>query len=244
LEKQKKNFMIDFDFSGRIKAILKELGLNQTAFASKMNLSQGVISEFASGARLPSKEFIFGLSKVGISLDWFLTGIGDMHLPSFLLAPQRQETGNLAGGRMVPLLRQKVSCGPGVDWKDEQNIKEYIDIFSLVPRFKPGRMFALSVQGNSMIGAGIRNGDYVLFNAEADQYLDDGIYVFALDGDVYCKHLEFDGISRRIKIYSIRVADLEKADLLTTLNIEDSDFVDRFNIFGRVVSWIHPNADE
>jgi SOS-response transcriptional repressor LexA len=233
--------MVDFDFSGRIKAILKDLGLNQTALASKMNLSQGVISEFASGARLPSKEFIFGLSKMGISLDWFLTGIGDMHLPSSPLVPQRQEAAKPNEGYKVPLLRQKVSCGPGVDWEDEANVQKYIDIFSLVPRIKPGRMFALSVQGNSMIGVGIRNGDYVLFNAEADQYLDDGIYVFALDGEVYCKQLEFDNISKKIKIYSVRVADQEKAELLTTLDIEDVSFPDRFTIFGRVISWVHPN---
>lgn len=144
----------------------------------------------------------------------------------------------------MPLLRQKVSCGEGQNWEDEQNIKGYIDIFALVPRIKPGRLFALSVQGNSMVGAGIRNGDYVLFNAENDQYLDDGIYVFALDGDVYCKQLEFDGISKKIKMFFLRVADMEKAELLKTLDVEESDFVDRFRIFGRVISWVHPNLDD
>jgi len=61
---------------------------------------------------------------------------------------------------------------------------------------------------------------------------------------VFCKQLEFDIISKKIKIYSIRVADLEKAELLRTLNVEDADFADRFHIFGRVYSWIHPNPDE
>ncbi|MDR0572776.1 MAG: helix-turn-helix transcriptional regulator [Tannerella sp.] len=89
--------MVDFDFSGRIKAILKDLGLNQTAFASKMNLSQGVVSEFASGARLPSKEFIFGLSKLGISLDWFLTGVGD-YTSTFSLGFYEVGTGKTGRG--------------------------------------------------------------------------------------------------------------------------------------------------
>jgi phage repressor protein C with HTH and peptisase S24 domain len=144
-------------------------------------------------------------------------------------------------GYKIPLLRQKVSCGGGVDWEDEQNINGYIDVFSIVPRYTLGRLFALSVQGNSMVGAGIKNGDYVLFCPKNDQYLDDDIYVFSLDGEVYCKQLEFDQNTKKIKIYSIRVADLEKAELLTTLNIEDADFADRFRIFGRVFSWIHPN---
>jgi len=37
-------------------------------------------------------------------------------------------------GYKIPLLRQKVSCGPGEDWQTEENIKEYIDIFSLLPK--------------------------------------------------------------------------------------------------------------
>jgi SOS-response transcriptional repressor LexA len=234
--------MVDFDFSGRIKAILKDLGLNQTAFASKMNLSQGVISEFASGARLPSKEFIFGLSKMGISLDWFLTGIGDMHLPSYPLAPQRQETAHPNEGYKVPLLRQKVSCGPGVDWQDEANIVDYIDVFDRIPRLKIERLFALCVEGSSMLGAGIRNGDYVLFDSAKDQWPHDGIYVFALDGEVYCKRLEFD--MTKIKVYSVRFTDLDKAELMVTLDNEDTSTADRLTIFGRVLYWIHPNLDD
>ena len=70
--------MENLDYSKRIKDILKELGLTQAALAAKMGLSQGVISEFSSGAREPSKDFIFGISKLGLSVDWFLTGNGRM----------------------------------------------------------------------------------------------------------------------------------------------------------------------
>jgi SOS-response transcriptional repressor LexA len=234
---KEKIFMVDFNFSGRIKAILKELGLNQTAFASKMNLSQGVISEFASGARLPSKEFIFGLPKLGISLDWFLTGIGDMRLAS-----PGQKLAKPSEGYKVPLLRQKVSCGPGVDWQDENNIVDYIDVFDRIPRLKIERLFALCVQGSSMLGAGIRNGDYVLFDSAKDQWPHDGIYVFALDGEVYCKRLEFD--MTKIKIYSVRFTDLDKAELMVTLDSEDTSTADRLTIFGRVLYWVHPNLDD
>lgn len=147
-------------------------------------------------------------------------------------------------GPKIPILRQKVSCGPGVEWETEDNIEDYLDIFSLFPQHKHSRLFAFPVQGTSMIGAGIRNGDYVLFNANADQYLTDGTYVFVLDGEVYCKRLEFDKLSKKIKIYSVRVAELEKAELLTSVNTEDDGLNDRFQIFGRVVSWVHPNNDD
>ena len=125
----------------------------------------------------------------------------------------------------------------------DQNIEGYKDVFSMIPRHKLGRLFALSVKGNSMLGAGIKNGDHVLFCTGAEPVLDDGIYVFSLDGEVFCKQLEFDIISKKLKIYSIRVADLEKAELLTTLNVEDSDFADRFHIYGRVFCWLHAESE-
>jgi len=230
------------NFPKHIKTILQALDLTQVGLATKLGLSQGVISEFSSGTREPSKDFLLALSKIDISLDWFLTGKGEMFLSS-----REKVLTNItrsSEGYKVPLLRQKVSCGPGTNWDDEQNIKDYVDIFSIIPRLKLGRLFAFSVHGNSMVGAGIRNGDYVLFDTDQAQRLNDDIYVFSLDGDVFCKQLEFDAISKRVKIYSLRVADLEKAELLRTLSTEETDFADRFHIFGRVFSWIHPNLNE
>ena len=175
--------------------------------------------------------------------DWFLTGEGEMFLT------EKQDTviepsPKTEGIYKIPLLNQRVSCGSGSGWEDEQNIAGYIDVFSLVPSLRLGRLFALPVRGNSMIGAGIRSGDYVIFSTEEIRHLKDDIYVFSLDGEVFCKLLEFDMISGRIKIYSFRVADIEKAELLKTLDTEADGFNDRFHIYGRVLSWIHPNPDD
>jgi SOS-response transcriptional repressor LexA len=72
--------MGSIEFSARIKLLMKELGLNQTGIAEKLGLSQGVISEFTSGSREPSKEFLLGLPKLGVSLDWFITGVGEIFI--------------------------------------------------------------------------------------------------------------------------------------------------------------------
>jgi len=228
------------EFTDKINKILAALSINQSALASKLGVSRGIVSEFTSGAREPSKEFLFGLSKLGISLDWFLTGEGEMFLKN--TEKSLANTQKSGDGYKIPLLRQKVSCGPGMDWQNENNIVDYIDIFDQIPRLKIERIFALCVQGSSMLGAGIRNGDYVLFNSSKDQWVHDGIYVFALDGEVYCKRLEFD--MTKIKIYSVRVADLEKAELMVTLDSKDLSTSDRLTILGRVLYWIHPNLDE
>ncbi|MBQ0167235.1 MAG: S24 family peptidase [Treponema sp.] len=141
--------------------------------------------------------------------------------------------------KRIPLLGQKVSCGPGQNWDSEDNIIEYIDVSELSPSIHGKDVYAFRAAGTSMLGAGIKDGDIVLFSAAQNQKLSDGIYVFGLDGEAYCKRLEFDPIAQRIKIYSVRVADLEKAELLTTLTASDPGYAERFTLFGRVFSWIH-----
>jgi len=205
-------------------------------------LSNGYISALEKNGTDNPGKLLLALKAKGISTDWFLTGEGEMLF-------QKQDK-SLEPAHppepiyKIPLLNQRVSCGHGAGWEDEQNIEKYVDIFSLIPGLKIGKVLALSVQGNSMVGAGIKNGDYVLFSTEELYVLKDGIYVFSLDGEVFCKLLEFDRISKRIKIYSVRVTDLEKAELLETLNIEADGFYDRFHIYGRVLSWVHPNSND
>jgi SOS-response transcriptional repressor LexA len=82
LEKvKKKKEELNPAFSKRIKIILEELEMTQLELAQKMDFSQGIISEFTSGTRNPSKEFILGLSKFGVSIDWFLSGVDPIFLP-------------------------------------------------------------------------------------------------------------------------------------------------------------------
>jgi transcriptional regulator with XRE-family HTH domain len=68
------------EYKERIREIMKALKVNQIGLASKLGVTQGIISEFASGAREPSKEFILGIYKLGISIDWFFSGNGEMFL--------------------------------------------------------------------------------------------------------------------------------------------------------------------
>lgn len=179
----------------------------------------------------------------GIDLDWFLTGEGEMFLSS---KPEKKEL-EPAGQRedhRVPLLRQRVSCGEGVDWQaDDDNIEEYIDVLSLVPRLGTGRLYAFKADGSSMLGAGIKSGDYIIFNAEREPAYGNGIYIFALDDDMYYKWLEYDRLTNKVKVFSVWVAVFEKAELVRIIDLEDETQVDSFRIFGKVLCWIHPNME-
>jgi transcriptional regulator with XRE-family HTH domain len=230
-------------FSARLRQIRESLGLGQTDFASKIGIPRTSLINYEKGTSNPSAEFLAQIKEIfGVSIDWFVSGQGEMltNLPS---KPQ-QGLAKPAEDYKIPLLRQKVSCGPGVDWETSDNVEEYIDIFSILPRLATGRMYAFKASGSSMLGAGIKSGDYLIFDAELGFIPKDDIYVFTLDGEVYCKRLEFDMLANKIKIYSVRVADLEKAELVRTLDITEASYGDRFRIFGRVRYLLRPNRGE
>lgn len=221
----------------QLRYIRREKGLTQQQFASELEVSTATIASVENGSRDMPKNLMKSLvKKFGIDANWLLTGEGEMFSTS--------STGGVPAvpgkaDSRIPVLSQKVSCGPGRSWEDEQNIVEYIDIASLSPKLTSKNVYGFRASGTSMIGAGIRDGDIVLFSSDRDQCIEDGIYVFGLDGDAYCKRLEFDRIANRIKIYSVRVADLEKAELLKILDSSDEGFAERFQLFGKVFSWIH-----
>ena len=202
-----------------------------------LSLSNGYISGIEKNETNNPGKLLLALKDKGISTDWFLTGEGEM----FLSKPSRGIVKS-SEGHKVPLLRQKVSCGSGQHWDDEQNIEKYVDIYTIFPRLSLGGGYLLRAQGSSMLGDGIRDGDYVLFDSLPGQNLRDGSYVFSLDNEVLCKRLEFDQFKekRKIKIFSVRVADLEKAELLETLDADAPETQERLHIFGRVMGHMRP----
>ncbi|MGP1587280.1 MAG: XRE family transcriptional regulator [Treponemataceae bacterium] len=216
----------------RIKKLITHLQLSDSSFAEKIGIGQTTLSAMFQRNSDPRSETLKSIiERYHVNPDWLLTGNGAMF----------QEKENLPSVQSVkiPILTQKVSCGSGVSWEAEQNVSEYLDIANLAPALKNKKIYGFRVKGTSMLGAGIKDGDIVVFSSDQEFSYDDGIYVFSLDGDVYCKRLEFDPIASKVKIYSVRVADLEKAELLTTLTSADSGFEERFSLFGKVHFWIH-----
>ncbi|MDY3723598.1 MAG: S24 family peptidase [Treponema sp.] len=221
------------EISLRLKEIVKYTGLSDRAFAQSIDLAQTTFTNILLKGTEPKSDVLRAIiEKYKINAHWLLTGEGEMFTKT------ETEKVPCVKDVMVPVLSQKASCGPGVEWNSEQNITEYISLASLSPALS-GKVYGFRVVGTSMLGAGIKDGDIVIFDASPNQNLTDGIYVFSLDGDAYCKRLEFDRLANRIKIYSVRVADLEKAELLRTLDSTDEGFAERFQLFGKVFSWVH-----
>jgi len=221
----------------RLRILRKALGLSQGEIALKAETKRSTYAGYESGISLPNAECLTALNKnCGVNSNWLLTGEGEM----LVIKIENEITPT---GQQIPLLRQKVSCGPGQPWDNENNIERYVSVFDLIPRLKTGKVYALHVTGSSMLGAGIKDGDIVLFDADKAQDTRDGTYVFSLDGDVYCKRLEFDALARIVKVFSVRAAELEKAELVMSFKADDIELAERLNIFGRVFSWIRPDGE-
>jgi SOS-response transcriptional repressor LexA len=244
-------------FSENLARLHQLLGGTLASIEKYLGLSNGYINNLIKQKAENPGRLLLSLNEKGISTDWFLTGEGQPFLansrgngglPTEQAQPPVQTGQEVAkaaeGGYKVRLLRQQVSCGPGVDWETDDNVEEYIDVFSILPRLATGRMYAFKASGSSMLGAGIRSGDYLIFDAELGFIPKDDIYIFTLDGEVYCKRLEFDMLAKKLKIYSVRVADLEKAELVRTLDMTEVSFGDRFRILGRVRYLLRPNRGE
>jgi phage repressor protein C with HTH and peptisase S24 domain len=177
------------------------------------------------------------MSTFNLNSNWLLTGEGDM----FINQPGSQDDKEISADYKVPLIRQNVSCGSGESWQTEDNIEKYLSPLELVPGLLERKPAAFHVRGLSMTGAGIYDGDIVLFDSREGQDATDDIYVFALDGDVYCKLLKIDLLQNAVRIYSMHSADVKEAELVKVLKIDDNDFVARFHVMGRVIAWLHKN---
>ena len=67
----------------RIKELRLSLGLNQTAFAAKINQSPSSISLYESGARVPKAPIVSLICSVfGVNRAWLENGIGEMYAPT------------------------------------------------------------------------------------------------------------------------------------------------------------------
>ncbi|MDR2741226.1 MAG: helix-turn-helix domain-containing protein [Treponema sp.] len=171
------------DYPKQINLILEALSINQTALATKLGVSRGIVSEFASGAREPSKDFLLGLSTMGISLDWFLTGKGSMYrdkrihdknlfeIPFFT----REEALDFNPGQAIP--EPKANSGDQPDYD-----------FVLVPRRLleySTDLRAFEVFGSRMFPV-FKSGDIAII--EATGWNGNGIYLYRMGGALHISY--------------------------------------------------------
>ena len=223
------------EISEQLKAIRKEKGLTQQEIACELEVSTATIASVENGSRDMPKNLMKALvKKFSINANWLLTGEGEM-----FQGECKAETGVAEeAAAKIPLLRQLVSCGPGQDWESGDNIQSYIEPLRSIPALMGKNVYAFQARGISMIGLGIQDGDILFFDGSRDQGARDGIYVFGLGGEAFCKLLRFELLENKVMIYSVQKQDLREAELIRTVDAGTDDF----RIFGRVLAWLHENT--
>lgn len=129
-------------FNERLREARKKAGLTQKDVASQLNMTEAGYCGYETGKRVPNALQIARIAKIiGVTGDYLL------------------ETEQLSAGDMVPLLG-RIACGAPI--LADENIEEYISLPSGVRAD-----YALRCVGDSMIGAGIQDGDTVFIRADA-----------------------------------------------------------------------------
>jgi transcriptional regulator with XRE-family HTH domain len=65
-------------FSQRLVKSRKYLKLNQRSFAKRVGVDQGRVSQWENGKSLPSSSALTEIVRLGININWLLTGDGNM----------------------------------------------------------------------------------------------------------------------------------------------------------------------
>ena len=170
-------------------------------FAEKFGFAYANLARYLTGQLKTTidSENYRNFADMGINIDWLLTGEGEMFKQC-----KEAESAVAVSAPKIPILRQKVSCGPGQSWESEDNIESYIEPLSPLPCLSGRNVYAFRASGVSMIGLGIQDGDVVFFDGSSDQRTRDGIYVFGFAGDAYCKLLRFEPLENKVMVYSVQ----------------------------------------
>lgn len=175
----------------RIRDKRKERHESQQNFAENVGISQSFLSDIERDIQIPGGEVLLSISRyTGLSIDYIVKGEEDgydtgMRPYSQAVAPGRDQ---------IPLFLCPAAAGsphPGDDY-----VEDVLDLAALLKpdklRGEGTQLFSCRVTGDSMIGAGIERGDYLI--CSKDKEIRPGcIVVCSLNGELTVKRYECSG---------------------------------------------------
>ena len=200
----------------RYKVIQQGSGLSKKDFAESLGVSKAMGYQIASGLLKPSREVMEALHKTyNVNLHWFLTGSGNTDYDPNTVK--------------IELLDQEAAAGQG------KEVDNYIEkrIFqvprSLIAPYRPEKLQAVYVSGDSMVDEHITDGDIAIFHPNIKE--GNGIYVVSLGNTLMVKRVDFDTVNQAIILLSANSA-YEKR------HFSGYDLND-IHIAGRVLACVH-----
>jgi SOS-response transcriptional repressor LexA len=160
----------------RYNFIRKKSGLTAKAFAESLGLSKAMGYQISRDLLKPSRAVLEKFSQAyHVNLHWFLTGEGSSGLESDTVE--------------IELLEQQATAGHGVDVQDCTGRRYFQFLHSFIAPYKPDRLFAVRVAGDSMIEEHINDGDIVIFHPGITE--GNGIYVVSIVNSLVVKGVDF-----------------------------------------------------
>ncbi len=210
----------------RIQQLIEEKHTTQDWVAGKTGRRPDSFRRMRSKNTLPDAEEIIKIAKaLGVTAEYLVTGENG-HQSNLQTAECQEEDPDVC---RIPLLSQKVAAGKG------QEFIESSEVIGTVPFLK--RMLrgadastakALEVRGDSMTGIQLFDGDMVVFVPGSIR--GDGIYVLRVNDTLIVKRVEFDEVSRKLRIMSENTRYPDRVESADEQNVE---------VLGKVYGWLH-----
>jgi len=170
----------------RYNFIQKSSGLNKSDFAASLGISKAYGYQIATGRAIAPRQSLKRLAlEHRVNLNWYLYGQGE---------PLANEEAS------VELLEHEAAAGHGREVEGYVNKRTLSLPLSLIAPYRPEKLKAVYVVGDSMTGANIHDGDVVIFYPGFLQ--GNGIYVVSIENALLVKQVEFDGPGQSICLIS------------------------------------------
>jgi SOS-response transcriptional repressor LexA len=200
----------------RYNFIQEQSGLSKKDFAATLGMTKAHGFRVSAGHIKPSREILILLaSRYKVNLHWLLTGEG----------PSGLETDTVP----VELLDQQAAAGRGRDVEEYPEKQTFQVPRSLIGFYRPNKLLAVYVSGDSMTEAHICDGDIAIFHPGITE--GSGIFVVSVSNTLVVKRVDRDPASQTIVLYSANPA--YKPRRFSGPELED------LRITGRVVAVYH-----
>ena len=200
----------------RYNIVLSKSGLSKKDFAESLGLSKTMGYQIGSGRLKLPRDLLDKLAKVhNVNLHWYLTGEGS--------PGQEDDT------VQIDLLDQEAAAGSGREAQDFIEKSTFQVPRSLIAPYKPDKLLAIYVSGDSMINEHINDGDIAIYHPNLKE--GNGIYVVSIGNALLVKRVDFDTQNKAIILISANPAYQPRRFTGNALN--------DLKIEGRVLACVH-----
>jgi phage repressor protein C with HTH and peptisase S24 domain len=195
--------------------VQKSSGLNKSDFAASLGISKAYGYQIATGRAKAPRQTLKRLAlDYHVNLNWYLYGQGE---------PAASEEA------AIELLEQEAAAGHGREVEDYVNKCTIRLPMTLISPYKPEKLKAVYVSGDSMTGANIHDGDVVVYYPGL--MLGNGIYVVSVENTLLVKQVDFDTPNQAVLLIS--------ANPLYEPRCYSGSELENIRVTGRVVACYH-----